>query len=198
MRMFASDYLKDYPGEDDWVCIEDVCCGYSPLLACGYDYSAWWSPSRGIVSFGNSWFDVPDMPAAEQPTDEDAHAWVAANTGFLQRKMNAALARKQAREDYWAELDLFYNKYGNGEVRAEFREPDGSVRVIEHTCGIHGPLFMMRLAVQWMLKEAPPGTVLQKLDVYRRVPAHRGEKPSAKKASKAPTRSVKCRAGGPA
>ena len=185
--MFASDYLKDYPGKADWVCIEDVCCGYSSLLSHGYDYSAWWSPSRGIVAFGNNWFDVPDMPATEQPTDEDAHDWVAAHPGFLQRKINAALARKQAREARWAELDRVFEKYGSGEVRAEFRKPDGSVRVVEHTCGIHGPLVMLQLAVQWMLQATPPGTVLQKLDVYRRVPMNRGEKKLPRKRKPAPS-----------
>lgn len=179
--MFATDYLKDHPGADDWVCVEDICCGYSTLLSHGYNCSAWWSPSRGIVAFGNDWFDVPDMPATSQPTDDEAHQWVLDHPGFLQRKINAALARNQAQKERWAELDRIFEKYGSGEVRAELREPDGSVRVIEHTCGIHGPLFMMQLAVQWMLKEAPPGTVLQKLDVYRRVPMNRGEKKMSQK-----------------
>lgn len=161
-------------GPDDWVCVYDF-CGSNRLLGRSVDCSADWSPSRKTTVFSGNWFDVPDMPSEGEPCEADIHAWVAANPGFLQRRENAALARKKESEDRTARTMAFYAKHGAGTVRAEFRAPDGKERVIEHGCGIHGPLYMLPLAVTWMRQEMPPGTVLRKLTVSRKKPARRGE-----------------------
>ncbi len=175
--MFATDYLKGYAGAEDWVCVVDAGCGYSSLLCHGFDYSAWWSPSRKLVAFGNNWFDVTDMPSAAEPTEEAVYAWVAANPGYLQRKINAAVARNKVREAEAERTDKFYAEFGVGEVHVELRAPDGSVKEFNQACGIYGPLCMMRLVIDWMRREMPPESVLQRLIVYRNKAAHRGEKP---------------------
>ncbi len=177
MIAFASDYLAEIPGPDDWVCVEDLCCGYCPTINRGYDVSAWWSPSRRLVAFGNNWHDVPDMPADSEPTEADVWDWVHEHPGYLQKWLNAHAARKKEREEASAAIYRFYDTNGGGEVRAEFRAPDGSVRVVEHGCGIHGPMSMLRQATSWMVYQMPAGTVLTKLEVRRKIPHHRGEKP---------------------
>lgn len=177
MRRFATDYLQAYPGEEDWVCVYDLCCGYDTLLFHGFDVSAWWSPSRAIVAFGNGWHDVPDMPfaAPEPPSERQVLGWVEEHPGWLWRKRGAALGRKRKWEEKSAETQAFYDRHGGGTVYAEFRDPSGGTRVVEHACGIHGPLHMLPLAIGWMRENMPGGTVLKKLSVTRRNPVHRGE-----------------------
>lgn len=161
------------------VCIVDF-CGRCSLLGHGVDFSADWYPAKGIVRFSGNWGDVPDMPAKTQPTHDDVYAWVEGHPGFLWRKMEGRHRRNQESEARSAEIQKFFDKHGQGAVTAIFAQPDGQETVVSQGCGIHGPLYMLPLAVSWMLAHLPAGSVLRKLEVCRRVPAARGEKPTTK------------------
>ncbi len=179
--MFASDYLKAYEdgGPHDWECVFDMACGYDPLLCRGYDITAYWSPSRSLVAFGNAWGDVPDMPIGVKPEEWQLEEWVKLHPGWLERWRNAARARKEAREAKFKGIDKVFDTYGSGNVYVKFVAPDGSVREIAEPCGVHGPLYMLRVAVSWMTRHMPVGTKINKLTVTRRKPMHRGEKKAA-------------------
>jgi hypothetical protein len=175
MRGFATDYLADYPGEKDWVCVEDF-CGRCSTLQTAINVSAWWSPSRQITAFGNQWFDVPDMPG-DEPGEDDVWTWVKAHPGFLQRRIDAAIVRDQAWKDKSKATDAFYAKWGAADVHYVFSIPGQPDKVGQEGAGIHGPIEMMRRAVAYMLEKLPPGSKLKQLRVYRRKPYHRGELP---------------------
>jgi len=175
MAGFATSYLKEIDGPDDWVCVSDTCCGYSSLLGRGTDTTACWSPSRKLVAFGNNWGDVIPMPAETQPTEDAVYAWVESNPGWLQRMIDGRLKKDAEWKARMDTTQAFYDKHGTGFVHVEYRKPCGEVVIHDEQCGIHGPLFMLRLAVNWMLRNLPKGTTVQKLRVSRRVPAHRKE-----------------------
>lgn len=171
---FASSYLEKYPDKKDWVCVYDF-GGTCSLLHHVVNLTAWWSPSRKIVAFGNNWHDVPDMPASSEPTEAAVDRWVREHPGYLQRKVDVALARRKSWQEKSKETACFYKKHGKGKCHVELRSPEGVVRVIDEPCGIRGPLNMLPTVTMWMVQNMPAGSVLQKLTVSRKKPAHRGE-----------------------
>lgn len=182
MAGFATDYLINYEGPDDWVCVSDSCTGYSNLIGRGSNTSAWWSPSRKFVAFGNDWFDVKPMPAATEPDEAAILEWIAHNPGWLWRMTEGCLRRRATWKASMDATQAFFDKHGAGMVYVEYRKPCGDIVTHDEPCGVHGPLFMLRLAINWMLRNMPAGTTVQKLRVSRRVPAHRKEIPTNEKA----------------
>lgn len=59
MSGFITEYLKQYPGADDWRCVEDFCGRCTPLGR-PINICAFYSPSRHITAFGGEWYGTPD------------------------------------------------------------------------------------------------------------------------------------------
>jgi hypothetical protein len=173
--MFSTDYLKEYDAKD-WVCIVDF-CGRHSTIGRNVDYCAWYSPSLRRVAFGNNWGDVPDMPRNRTPTEGEVYQWVRDNPGFLQKMIKGELERSKKQKKEFKESADFIETYGCGKVYVKYVSPSGkTIKEIEHSCGIYGPLYMLGLATEWMVKNLEKGTVLKKLTVSRRKPFYKGEK----------------------
>ena len=61
------------------VCIVDF-CGSCAGLPCSF-WADWWTDAK-VVTFGGDWYEVPDMPSAEEPTQEAVSEWAHANGGI--------------------------------------------------------------------------------------------------------------------
>ena len=137
MTGFATDYLKDYEGADDWVCIIDF-CGRDQAIGDIANVSAWYSKSRQIVAFGNMWHGVPNMPCKRTPTESRCNKWIDNNHDHCnyERKRRAAIARDERRQQESDKLYAWYDKHGRNYAFAAYKLADGSIKSVVQCIGI--------------------------------------------------------------
>jgi len=183
MKSFNTDYLENFPG--DWECVEDFCgrssCfGYSETM----DVTAWYSSTLGVTKFGGDWYDVPDLDF--KPTSSECWDHALHSDSYYGNRARAAMKRKQARELSNEKLTNHYKENGYNWITVSFLNAETKeVVTLSECCGIRNTLHMLPITIQWMLKNLPEKSTLQKLvmeegimekDVEKRVKTHISKK----------------------
>jgi hypothetical protein len=57
------------------ICIVDWNGRYKPSGFPGTFWADYW-PNEKVVTFGGDWSDVPDMPSAVEPTEQEIWNWI--------------------------------------------------------------------------------------------------------------------------
>ena len=141
---FANSYLKEIPGEDDWICVLDF-CGRSSVFPVA-NLTVWWSPSRKVASFGCHYAGVPDMPSDTEPTEDQVETWASNNPGTSIYQLRFLAERRKAakREADLAETRAKLAALGGGNHAWVKLELDGTVSYEDGPVGVHGTLRVMR------------------------------------------------------
>ena len=123
--MFATDYLKQYEGINDWVCIIDF-CGRDMTISDIANVSAYYSPSRKIVALGNDWSGIPDMPCKRKPTESQINRWIDNNykNCIYEQKRRAAIRRQERRDAQSNKIQAWFKKHGSNYAFAAYQNGD--------------------------------------------------------------------------
>jgi hypothetical protein len=130
-----------YSDVSDWVCVYDIQCRYlhyDQICMC-----ADWSPSLQRVRFGAAWFDVPDMPAPIEPSEDQCWEW-AMRRGWLGRHAEAQAVRREASKTRSKVIQAFFDARGYNWLTLVLINDQGEKLVMSRCIGILTPIQLRR------------------------------------------------------
>lgn len=124
---------------DDSVCVMDFAGSYnSKKHGRIYPFNCWadWYPQKKVVVFGGAYADVPDMPAAKEPTEAAVERWVKKHWKEEEwyPKYLKALSAAEESSPVVTRINSLLDRMGEGSISQDVAALD-VIRLVKHRPG---------------------------------------------------------------